>query len=125
MQNIELTSEIIGCAIQVHNKLGPGLLESAYQTCLHYELCKFGFKVEREKSLAIQYGQVKIDCAYRMDFVVENKVILEIKAVNTFHDIHLAQMLTYLRLSKLKTGLLINFNVEKLQYGIKRVANGY
>lgn len=125
MREDQLTEKIIQCAIKVHSRLGPGLLESAYQECLFYELSKSGLKVEKEKAMPLIYDDVKLDCGYRIDLFVENKIVLELKAVDTFHDIHLAQTLTYLKLAKRRVGLMINFNVEQLKNGIKRVVNGY
>ncbi len=125
MEDNDLTDKIIGCSIKVHKALGPGLLESAYQACLYYELVKSGLNVEKEKPLPLVYEEVKLDCGYRMDLVVENRIIVEVKSVDTLNDIHLAQMLTYLKLTKNRFGLLINFNVLKLKDGVKRVVNGY
>jgi len=119
----ELTNKIIGCAIEVHKILGPGLLESAYQECLYYELRKAGLKVEKEIPMPIIYKEIKLEHGYRMDFLVENKVVIELKTVESFTSVHLAQILTYLRLGKYKLGLLINFNVTKLTNGLKRVIN--
>ena len=121
----EITEIVIGCAIKVHRALGPGLLESAYEECLFYELNKTDLKIEKQKALPLVYEDVKLDCGYRMDIVVEDKVVVEIKSVEALHDIHLAQILTYLKLSKNKVGLLINFNELKLIYGVKRVVNKY
>jgi len=119
----QITEIIIGCSIKVQTALGPGLLESAYQQCLFYELKKSGLKVEREKPLTVIYEDVKLDCGYRLDFQVENIVIVELKSVESISDIHLAQMLTYLKLSECEIGLLINFNVTQLVKGIKRILN--
>ncbi len=119
----EISERIIGCAIQVHRELGAGLLESSYEECLRYELMQSGLLVERQKTLPLVYKDVKLDCGYRIDLMVENKVVVEVKAVDSLNDIHLAQILTYLKLSKCKLGLLINFNVALLKNGIKRVAN--
>jgi len=119
----QITEKIIGCAIKVHSTLGPGLLESAYQQCLFYEIQKAGLKVEKEKPLPVIYEEVELDCGYRLDLFVENRVIVELKAVESLTDIHLAQMLTYLKLSECEIGLLINFNVTQLIKGIKRVIN--
>jgi GxxExxY protein len=119
----DLTGRIIGCAMRVHTVLGAGLLESAYEACLCYELRKAGLKVEQQKPVPLIYEEVKLECAYRMDLFVENQIILEIKAVDTLHPIHATQLLTYLKLSNHKLGLLINFNVQHLKDGIKRVAN--
>ena len=112
-----------GCAIKVHSALGPGLLESAYKECLFYELCRAGLAVEKEKPLPLVYESVKLECGYRVDLLVEGKLIIEIKAVEAITDVHLAQALTYLKLSNCKLGLLINFNVVLLKQGIKRVVN--
>ncbi len=117
----ELSSKAIGAAITVHKALGPGLLESAYKECLFYELRKIGLTVEKEKPLPLVYEEVKLECGYRVDLLVENKLIIEIKAVEALNDVHLAQVLTYLKLSQCKLGLLINFNVVLLKDGIKRV----
>ncbi|MEO5912461.1 MAG: GxxExxY protein [Pelobium sp.] len=120
-----LATRTIGLAIKVHRELGPGLLESAYKECLSYELFKSGLIVEKEKALPLIYEEVKLDCGYRLDIIVENKLIIEVKSVEALNDIHLAQTLTYLKLSKCKLGLLINFNVLLLKDGVKRVINGY
>jgi GxxExxY protein len=125
MTDNEITEQIIGCAIKVHRALGPGLLESAYQTCLHYELVKSGLSIEKEKPLPLVYEEVKLDCGYRMDLVIEKRIIVEVKSVDTLTDIHLAQVLTYLKVNNSRFGLLINFNVLKLKDGIKRIVNGY
>jgi GxxExxY protein len=125
MTTNELTEKIIGCCIKVHTNLGPGLLESAYQQCLYYEIGKAGLKVEFEKPMPLIYEEVKLDCGYRIDLFVENEIVLELKAVEFLNDIHLAQILTYLKLANKPTGLLINFNVPKLKDGIKRVYNKY
>jgi len=119
----QITEIIIGCAIEVHKILGPGLLESAYQECLYYELKKAGLKVEKEVPMPIIYKEIKLEHGYRMDFLVEDKVVVELKTVESFTSVHLAQVLTYLRLGKYKLGLLINFNVTKLTNGLKRVIN--
>ena len=123
MTENELSNVVIGCAIKVHSALGPGLLESAYKECLFYELCRAGLAVEKEKPLPLVYESVKLECGYRVDLLVEGKLIIEIKAVGGLTDIHLAQVLTYLKLSNCKLGLLINFNVVLLKLGIKRVVN--
>lgn len=125
MREDELTEIIIGCAIKVHKILGPGLLESAYEECLFYELKKTGLVIEKQKPLPLIYEEVKLDCGYRSDIIVENKVVIEVKSVDGLSDIHLAQTLTYLKLAKCKVGLLINFNVLKLTQGLKRVVNNY
>jgi GxxExxY protein len=125
MEDNQITEKIIQSAIKVHNKLGPGLLESAYKECLFYELSKSDLIVEKEKPLPLIYEEVRLDCGYRLDIFVENKIIVEVKSVEQLHDIHLAQTLTYLKLINRRIGLLINFNVLRLKDGIKRVVNGY
>jgi GxxExxY protein len=124
MTENELSNIIIGAAIDVHSALGPGLLESAYKECLLYVLRKEGLMVEKEKPMPLVFEEVKLDCGYRIDLLVENKVVIEIKSVESLNDVHLAQILTYLKLGDFKLGLLINFNVVLLKKGIKRVANG-
>lgn len=119
----QISEIIIGCSIEVHKSLGPGLLESAYSECLFYELQKAGLKVEKQKPLPLVYKEVKLDAGYRLDLIVENKVIIEIKSVDCLNDIHTAQVLTYLKLSGCRLGLLINFNVLRLVDGLKRLAN--
>lgn len=121
----QITEKIIGSAIKIHKALGPGLLESAYQECLFYEIKKTGPFVQKEKPLPLIYEDVKLECGYRLDLFVEHKVVVEIKSVEALNDIHLAQILTYLKLTNCKVGLLINFNVTKLTNGIKRVVNNY
>jgi len=121
----EITELIIGSAIKVHKSIGPGLLESAYEACMDYELRKSILEVERQKPLPLVYEEVKLDCGYRLDFLLNQKVILEVKSVDALSDIHLAQILTYMRLTKSKVGLLINFNTVKLTTGIRRVVNNY
>ncbi len=123
MTENELATKVIGIAIEVHQALGPGLLEKAYQECLFYKLEKAGFKVEKEKAMPLVFEDVKLDCGYRIDLLVEDKVVLELKSVEALNDVHLAQILTYLKLGNYKLGLLINFNVALLKYGIKRVVN--
>ena len=123
MEENKLSKIIIGFAIEVHKSLGPGLLESAYQECLYYELIKAGYNVEKEKPMPIVYKEVKLNHGYRIDLLVENKVVIEIKAVEFFTDVHKAQILTYLRLGNYKLGLLINFHVSLLKNGIKRIIN--
>jgi GxxExxY protein len=119
----EISSKIIGCAIEVHRELGPGLLESAYEECLYFELKLASLRVEKQQILPVVYKEVHLDCGYRLDLVVEDKVIIEVKSVADIADIHLAQVMTYLKLSKCKLGLLINFNVDLVKNGIKRVVN--
>lgn len=123
MRENELTGRIIGLAMRVHTVLGPGLLESAYEECLYYELKKNGLKVEKQKPLPLVYEEVHLECGYRVDLLVENKIIVEIKALESLHPIHSSQLLTYLKLSNCKLGLLINFNIPHLKDGIKRIAN--
>ena len=110
--------------IEIHRELGPGLLESAYEECLAYELSKAGLRFERQKPLPVRYKEVQLDCGYRLDFVIEDALIVELKAVTELHPIHEAQLLTYLKLDKKLLGLLINFNVPVLKHGVKRVACG-
>ncbi|MFB0538014.1 MAG: GxxExxY protein [Anaerolineae bacterium] len=121
----QITEHIIGAAIAVHRALGPGLLESAYEACLAFELAQRGLKVEQQKPLPVLYREVKLDCAYRLDLLVEETVIVEIKAVDRLSPIHQAQLLSYLKLSGCKVGLLINFNVRVLKDGIRRMVNDF
>ena len=121
MNENELSSKIIGCAIEVHKQLGPGLLESAYQECLLYELKAAGLQVQKEKPMPIVYKEVRLDHGYRLDLLVENKVVVEIKTVEALNEVHVAQVLTYLKLGNYKLGLLLNFHVATLKDGIKRV----
>ncbi|CAN5397188.1 GxxExxY protein [soil metagenome] len=123
MELNDLTEKIIGCAIKVHRALGPGLLESAYEVCFVHELRKAGLKVERQVPLPIVYDGIELDACYQLDIVVEDLIILELKAVERIMPIHEAQLLTYLKLTNKKLGLLINFNVELLKNGIKRRMN--
>jgi len=116
-----ITGQIIGSAIEVHRHLGPGLLESAYETCLAYELAQRGLRVEKQKALPIVYKNIKLDQGYRIDLLVENQVVVELKVVEALTDVHEAQMLSYLRFSGCSVGLLINFNVMLLKDGIKRL----
>ena len=125
MEINQINSEIINKSIKVHKELGPGLLESAYKECLCFELIKSGLYIEKEKALPLIYDEVKLDCGYRIDIMVENKVIIEIKSVEMLIDIHMAQILTYLKLANCKIGLLINFIVTLLKNGIKRCINKY
>jgi GxxExxY protein len=124
MTENQLAEQIIGCAIEVHRALGPGLLESAYQECLYHNLQKEGIWVEKEKPMPLIFEEVKLDCGYRIDLLVENKIVVELKSVEALNDVHLAQTLTYMKLGEYKLGLLINFNVNILKQGIKRVING-
>ena len=121
MHTDKITSEILDSAFKIHTVLGPGLLESAYRTCLAYELRKKGFKVDEEKALPLIYEEVKLECGYRIDILVENRVVVELKNVDAFTDVHIAQILTYLRLSNNDTGLLLNFKTKSLKNGIKRI----
>ncbi|WP_396162035.1 GxxExxY protein [Flavobacterium sp.] len=123
MTENELSRIVFDCALKVHQSLGPGLLESAYEECLYYELRKTGLNVEKQKSLPLIYEEVKLDVGYRIDIIVENKLIIEIKSVEALNDVHFAQLLTYLKLTNCKLGLLINFNVSLIKNGVKRVVN--
>ena len=119
----EISKTIIGCAINVHKQLGPGLLESAYQECLFYELQQKGLKVRKEVPMPIVYKEVKLNHGYRIDLLVENKVVIELKTVKELNEVHTAQVLTYLKLGSYRLGLLLNFNVTMLKSGIKRIIN--
>jgi len=123
MEFEDLTEKIIKHALEVHTALGPGLLENAYKECLYYKLCKEGFFVEKEKVLPLVFEELTIDSAYKIDLLVEKKIVLELKSVKKIEDIHLAQILTYMKLGKFKVGLILNFNVLSLKNGIKRVVN--
>jgi GxxExxY protein len=123
MEINDLTGEIIGCCIEIHRELGPGLLESAYEECLAYELTRAGLIFERQKALPVRYNEIQIEYGYRMDFVVENQVIVELKSVEIITTVHTAQILTYMKFSEVNAGLLINFNVSMLKNGIKRFLN--
>ena len=123
MKENEISEKVIGCAIEVHKFLGPGLLENAYLECLYYELRKNGFNVDKQQALPLIYKDVKLDAGYRLDLIVEQKVIVELKSVESLNDIHIAQVLTYLKLSGCKVGLLMNFNVLRLVDGLKRLVN--
>ena len=121
-----ITEKIIGAAVKVHRALGPGLLESAYEACLAFELAEAGLSVEQQKPLPLIYRDVKLDCGYRLDLLVDGKVIVEVKAIEKFAPIHQAQLLSYLKLSDCRVGLLINFNVMFLKEGgIRRVVNNF
>ncbi len=124
MDENELSKIVIGLAIEVHNALGPGLLESAYKECLYYKIAKAGLFVEKEKIMPLVFEDVRLDCGYRIDILVENKLVLELKSIEALNDVHLAQTLTYMKLGNYKLGLLINFNVARLKDGLKRIANG-
>jgi GxxExxY protein len=123
MTENELSEKIIGAAIKVHKALGPGLLESAYEECLFYEIKKLNLHVEKQKPMPLIYDEVKLDIGHRIDLLVENLIVIELKSVEALNDVHLAQTLTYLKLSSCKLGLLLNFNVALLKNGIKRVVN--
>ncbi|HKM47679.1 MAG TPA: GxxExxY protein [Terriglobales bacterium] len=122
---IDISREVIGAALTLHRKLGPGLLESAYEACLAYELEKSGFRVERQKAVPLIYEAVKLDCGFRADLVVEGKLVLELKCKEALHPVDEAQLLSYLRLLNIPIGLLINFHVALLKDGIKRMVNNY
>jgi GxxExxY protein len=121
----DITPAIIGSAIQVHRRLGPGLLESAYEACLAHELTKRGFRVERQKAVPLVYEAVKLECGFRADLVVEGKVVVELKCKEAIHPVDEAQLLSHLRLLNVPIGLLINFHVVLLKDGIKRMVNNY
>ncbi|MBL4652732.1 MAG: GxxExxY protein [Flavobacteriales bacterium] len=121
MTENEIANKIIGQAIEVHKYLGPGLLESACQECLFYKLTQVGLKVQKEQPMPLVFEEVQLECGYRIDLLVENKVVIELKSVEILNDVHLAQTLTYMKLGNYKLGLLINFNVSLLKNGIKRV----
>jgi GxxExxY protein len=122
---LDITSQIIGAAIKVHRKLGPGLLESAYEACLAYELEKLGLQVQRQKAVPLVYENVKLECGFRADLVVASRVVVEIKGKEALHPVDQAQLLSHLRLLNLQVGLLINFHVVVLKDGIKRMVNDY
>ena len=124
MDENNLSKLVIGLAMEVHTVLGPGLLESAYQECLYYKIAKSGLFVEKEKAMPLIFEEIRLDCGYRIDILVEGKLVLELKSVESLKDIHLAQILTYMKLGNYKLGLLMNFNVTRLKDGLKRVANG-
>jgi GxxExxY protein len=120
----EISKIVFNAGLVVHKALGPGLLESAYEECLYYELVKSGLTIEKQKALPLIYKEVKLDAGYRADLLIENKFIVEVKSVEALNDIHLAQVLTYLKLANCRLGLLINFNVLLFKNGVKRVING-
>jgi GxxExxY protein len=124
MTENELANKVIGIAIDVHKKLGPGLLESAYKECLYFKINQAGFLVEKEKPMPLIFEDVKLECGYRIDLLIERKLVIEIKSVDALNDIHTAQILTYLRLGNYKLGLLMNFNSVFLKDGMKRLING-
>jgi GxxExxY protein len=121
MELNKITEKVIGSAIEVHKQLGPGLLESTYLACLNYELITAGLDVKQQLGLPLVYKEIQLDLGYRLDLLVETKVVVEIKSIEALKDIHSAQVLTYLKLSKASVGLLINFNVSKLTDGLKRL----
>ena len=123
MSENELSRIVFDCALKVHQTLGPGLLESAYEECLFYELKKSSLAIEKQKPLPLIYEEIKLDIGYRLDIIIENKLILEIKSVDALNEIHFAQLLTYLKLTNCKLGLLINFNVVLIKNGMRRVVN--
>ena len=124
MTENEISKVVFDAALKVHKNLGPGLLENAYEECLFYELKKSGVSVEKQKALPLIYEDVKLEIGYRIDILAENKLVIEVKAVEALNDVHLAQVLTYLKLSNCKLGLLINFNVSLIKNGIRRIING-
>ena len=124
MEENEISKIVFESALKIHKVLGPGLLESAYEECLFYELKKYDLKVEKQKQLPLIYEEVRLDVGYRIDIIIEDKFIVEVKSVEALTDVHLAQLLTYLKLSNCKLGLLINFNVSLLKNGVRRVING-
>ena len=124
MDENEISKIVFESALKIHKVLGPGLLESAYEECLFYELKKYDLKVEKQKQLPLIYEEVRLGAGYRIDIIIEDKFIVEIISVEALTDVHLAQLLTYLRLSNCKLGLLINFNVSLLKNGVRRVING-
>ncbi|TVR41743.1 MAG: GxxExxY protein [Cryomorphaceae bacterium] len=123
MTENELSKIVFNAALEVHKSLGPGLLESAYEECLAYELRKTGLRVEKQKPLPLIYEEIHLEIGYRVDILLENKLVIEVKSVDALNDVHLAQVLTYLKLSHCKLGMLINFNVAMIKNGIKRIAN--
>jgi GxxExxY protein len=123
MTENEIGKLIVDRALRVHRELGPGLLESTYEACLCFELRDAGLQVDVQRGLPVVYQEVKLDCGYRIDLLVESKVVIEVKSVDALNDVHLAQILTYLKLSGCKLGFLINFNVKKIKDGIRRVVN--
>ena len=123
MTENEIGKIMVDCALRVHRELGPGLLESTYEACLAYELSEAGLSIETQKGLPVVYKEVKLDCGYRIDVLANRKVIVEVKSIEALSDVHLAQILTYLKLSGCKLGYLINFNVTLLKEGIRRVVN--
>ncbi len=125
MSENEIARKVLGLSLEVHKVLGPGLLESAYKECLAFIFERNGLQVEKEKPMPLVFENVKLECGYRIDLLVERKLVLEIKSVESLNNIHMAQILTYLKLGNFKLGLLINFNVLLLKHGVRRVINGY
>jgi GxxExxY protein len=121
MNREEIFKKILDCSFKIHSSLGPGLFESAYEECLYYELINLGYKVGKQSPMPLIYEAVRLDAGYRVDLIVEDSIVIEIKSVDSLCDVHMAQILTYLKLSGCKLGLLINFNVYHLKYGIKRI----
>ena len=121
----QITEAVIGAAVDIHRTLGPGLLESAYEACLVFELVEHGLKIEQQKPLPVVYRGVKLDCGYRLDILIEESVIVEVKSIDQIAPVHKAQLLSYLKLSGCKVGLLINFNVKVLKDGIVRMVNNF
>ena len=124
MNENHIAHKIVGCALEVHKALAPGLLESAYQECLYYKLRKEGLTADKQKPMPLVFEEVKLEVGYRIDILVEHKVVIEIKSVDALNDVHRAQTLTYMRLGGFKLGLLINFNVSLMKHGIRRLING-
>lgn len=124
MHENDISQMVFDAGLMVHRNLGPGLLESAYEECLYYELLKTGLYIEKQKAMPLIYEEIKMDVGYRLDFLIEGKVVVEIKSVESLNEVHLAQVLTYLKLSKCKLGLLINFNVNLFKVGYRRILNG-
>ena len=120
MEFESLSKDVLGAAIEVHKHLGPGLLESAYEECLSFELLRRGYKIERQKPIPVVYKEIRLDCGYRIDILVEDRLVLELKSVDCFNPVHEAQILTYMKFSQKRIGLLINFNVSLLKNGIKK-----
>ncbi|HXB41800.1 MAG TPA: GxxExxY protein [Bacteroidia bacterium] len=125
MTDNEIANKVIGLAIEIHTALGPGLLENVYKECLYYKINKAGLQVQKEKFMPLIFEEVKLDCGYRIDLLVEDKLVVELKSVEELNDVHLAQTLTYMKLGNYKLGLLINFNEVRLKNGLRRVINGY
>lgn len=124
MNENDIAKLVFNAGLKIHKSIGPGLLESAYEACLVYELSKLGFKIEKQKALPLKYEEIQLNTGYRVDIMVEEKVVIEVKAVESLNEIHLAQILTYLKLSGCKLGLLMNFNTVLFKDGVRRVVNG-